>query len=272
MEILSNRENKQIFLMKCLEEVAQEENFPLIDLEEKYKPYFVSFESSDGDRCVDDRYILTGLSEQYPYDKTQNSGYKGIALPGGTFGFIDALRYVTEMREDEAQNLVMQVYQENKWLIGDHIDDEHGQISDPEILKQRNQGCGDQDKKRAGLIPMLKDIVTSDDVDSRFIWIRNKGFLPVLAGEHRAKIAIVNLKEGETYCNEKAVKDDNYAFNFDLAEVEKRAAVFGQALEDQDKLSGEKNQFIEEIVRAVLRNYFQTLKALNGPAEIQVRK
>lgn len=239
-------------LKSILVQVAQEEGFTLNPIEPEYNQYYIRVDQTQGDRCVDDRSMLK--IPGYPYSEGK---YTGIMLPGGTLGLIDALRYSAKISESEARQKIGKTYQQNSWRIGGHIDDEHGHIKDVEVLKTRNNGCGDQDKKRTGKIPMFKDIISPSEVDSRFVWIRENGFLPALGGEHTASAAAVNLIPDTTYNNQAAVPADRAVFNADLWAMAQRAGKLNQS---------------EDFIKAVIRNYCQTLKALTPIKELQLRE
>lgn len=260
-------------LLERIKIIAEELEFSFREtIDDKYEN-FIKANLTQGDRCVDDRAVCQ--LEGYPY---ADGEYTGMQIAGGTFGLIDCLRYVAkdslnqELGEHEARNLIVKVYNEKDWKIGDHIDDDHGQMTDIDQLKTRKKGCGDQDKKRAGKVLMFRDIVTSEDIDGRFDWAReNNYYLPVLEGGHHAKAALINLVADQTYDNEKAVEDNNHAFNCDLWVVEQRAEALFDALGNKVGNTS-KEEFIAHMENAVLMNYFQTLRALEGPREIQIRQ
>lgn len=263
-------------LFSFLNQVAQEEGFAV---NEERRAEFIHFyhdaDETQGDRCVDDRTPkLEFTAGQYPYASGE---YTGIQLPGGTFGIIDSLRYVVRSLSDEqARVLIYAVYQSNHWRFGDHIDDDHGQITDALSLQSRNLGCGDQDKKREGMIPMFQGLVQPEDVDGRFAYIREiGGYLPVLTGGHHPQAALVNLQREKTYNNQEASVKDKMAFNLDLWALEKRARAIYQALTEAKFLNSTEvllKQFTEDFIKAVLRNYLQTLSALGQRKEIVLIK
>ncbi len=262
--------NPQYFY-KLLQEVLKEEEFSLFSLkeiEQRYAQYYIKVDPTQGDRCVDDRFILENLGEEYSYDKGK---YTGRQFPGGTFGIIGVLRVLTGLNEEQVRKLVLQVYEENGWQIGDHIDDDHNQITDVEILDLRNRGCGHEDKIREGALPLYQKIVTSQEVDKRFEWIRKQGgYLPVLTGNHLAEAAGVNLIANETFGNKEAVSNKDHFFNCDLATVAEVAQKLYQPISNESWFSGDKQIFVDKFIKTVTRDYLQTLAALSEIREIQV--
>jgi len=264
---MKNQEKKQTKkLLKKLQRVVKELNsnnkfnFQIQSIEEKFKKYYIPVDRKQGDRCVDDR--ADKPFAKYPYDQGK---YNGRQFAGGTFGIIGALRATTEINENDARDLVKEIYDQQGWKIGDHIDDEHGQITDPKQLQQRNKGCGNQDAIKKGDVPMYA-FVTAGEVKDRFKWIRNiNGYLPVLTGGHEAQGAAVNLTKGTTFGTVQAVDENQSLFNLDLAEAYQIAEVFSSEVKKTEQ------QFIEDFTEAVITDYLQTLAALNGPTQIQYR-
>jgi len=265
------KRNERIPLRKALLErfqnIAEELGFTSKEMEQKFKKHYADVDKTQGDRCVDDR--KTQIFENYSYDKGK---YNGRQFAGGTFGIIGALRIAAEMNENEARTFVKDVYHQQGWQIGDHIDDEHGHITDPKKLLQRNKGCGNQDKIRDGEIPMYSSIVSPEDVDDRFNWIKDiDGYLPVLTGEHEPQGAGINLVENTTFNTNKAVKNQESIFNLDLAEAHHIGQVFYNEMDEEFKQKTEKGDFVNSFVDATIRDYLETLSALCDIREIQYR-
>lgn len=253
-------------LLTELQQLADELGFTVKEMKSNLSNHYIPVDSSQGDRCVDDRRDKP--IDNYPYDQGE---YNGRQFPGGTFGIIGALRVVTGMKEKEAQDLVVRAYRKRGWKIGDHIDDEHGQITDLEKLEKRTKGCGNQDAIRAGKVGIYS-FVAPEEVDSRFELIkRERGYLPVLTGEHEAVGAGINLKKGTTFNPKSAVPKKESIFNLDLLEVEGVAKELWQELDSRQKQDQTEESFVSSFLRTVIKDYLQTLAALNGPREIQYR-
>jgi hypothetical protein len=268
IEPVKKQQALQAYLLEHLQTVTEAEGFSVTELGKQFKEYYTSVDRTQGDRCVDGRTP----KKVDGYDFADGS-FNGRQFAGGTFGIIGALRSTTDRNEDEARAFVKRVYEKNGWRIGDHIDDDHGSINDTEILKTRNMGCGNQDKIREGAIPMYAEGqvgVTPEEVDDRFTWLRKiNGYLPVLKGEHEEKGAAVNLFLGKTFNTEKAVEQNKSIFNLDLAEAHYIAQTFYKEMESNSDGAGAKDQFVQDFINAVIRDYLQTLAALTEGREIQ---
>lgn len=244
--------------------IAKVEGLTTKNLEERYFSYFVSGKTEDPDRCIDDR-PKAYFGSFYPFDKAATT-YFGLQLPGATFGFIDSLRLVTKKSEAEARVFLKSVYDQNHWQIAIHIDDEQGQNRDPSLLKHRDLGCNDQEKKMTGAVPLFAALITREEVASRFTWARRVGSLPVLSSHHEAQSALVNLDPDLTFDTMRATSEKSPAYNLDLGAVEQRVAIFAQALGSEAGIN-----FGEQMVSTIFQNYLQTLKACTGIKEIQIK-
>jgi len=267
-EIIIQDEQQQRLFQQA-EKTLRQEGFERTPLEEKIESFFTS-DNNAGVRCVDGRGRLLKFSDGTPIEYTGT--YLGPQLPGGVNSIIGVTRLLTSVVENEAQELTLRALQGLGIKPGNHIDDAHGTIQTQEELETRTSGCGNQDQIAKGGLPMYKGTVTASDVISRVKWLRDiGGSLPVLTGDHQERAATLNLVSETTFNTQKAVTDGSSIFNADLPIIPSFAkAVFDQ-LPTQRQKGRSRGLFADQMVEEVVRDYAQTLIALNGPRTMQIR-
>jgi hypothetical protein len=137
-------------------------------------------------RCVDEREATV------PSD--------GVAIPGATDGLLDAIKFLKNVDEATARQLIIST----KLPIAGHIDEHHGP-----------KGCGyrklvETEHKTVG----APEAVSADD---RLAWITQEhGEILTLLGDHHPTAAVINYREGTTIDTKKATTDGQGIFNFDI--------------------------------------------------------
>ena len=259
-------------LLEIVSLVAKEEGFTIESLEQRFSKYYVPVDNKSGRRCVDGRKPLEFYGDGKVTDYKDNS-YTGSQLAGGSAGEVSALRLVTGLSENEAQEVVMTTDYKQGFRLGNHNDNKHGKITSELELSQRIDGCGDQDKSSQGALPMYESLKLDQEVkQARVNWIKEKGGLYLtLGGSHEEKAAVINLTDGITFDTKQAVLAEESVFNQDVREAWKLAPELFQELPLEVKEKIKEADFQYQMTEALIRNYLQTLKALNGPNKLQIK-
>lgn len=152
-------------------------------------------------RCVDERP-----------EKTQDTkDEKGVQLPGACYGILDAIKTITNCKEEEARKKAKDAH--IPWSI--HDDEHHGAL-----------GCG-----YGKLVQTESETVLAPEavaVAERFAFVSAQPIHEILTliGDHNPKYAIINYREGTTIHSPKAVEAGVGSFNFDYW----AAVAFGKQL------------------------------------------
>lgn len=137
-------------------------------------------------RCVDERIAK---------DTVNN----GVAVPGATYGIIDAIKMLASVDEETAWTIA----REAKIPINGHTDEHHGA-----------QGCGYG--KLVELEPGTVLAYESVPAENRKARIeQGNGEILTLLGDHHPTEAIVNYKEGTTIDTKRATEGGRGIFCFD---------------------------------------------------------
>jgi len=244
--------------------VVEEEGFKTEILPNDFEKYYVSIDHQSGRRCVDGRQPIT----EYQNEATEyaDNNYTGGQFAGGSNGELGALRVVTGLGEDEARGVLTRVCSKRGIRLGNHNDDGHGEIKEKEELSNRTKGCGNQDKLAEGELPMYEDLGINKAIQiARIDWIKEQGGLfPALAGSHEEKGTGINLAGGTTFDTKTAVNEESSIFNLDVRQMYEFAPDIYEELPDEVKRQIKTEDFRKQMVKAVVRDYLQTLKALGG--------
>ena len=140
-------------------------------------------------RCVDERP-----------EKIKKTGEKGVQFPGGYYGIIDAIKYLTGCTEEEARMRA----QKANIPLGIHDDEHHGAL-----------GCGYG--KLVQTEPATVLAPEAVDVHDRFAYVNAQEGSEVLTltGDHNPIYAVVNYQEGTTVNSPAAVAAGVGSFNYD---------------------------------------------------------
>ena len=255
-------------LREIVERVAEEEGFKVETLPSEYEPFYTQVLPT-GHRCVDGRAVKPEMGARSDPEFGAEQ-YKGMQLSGGSLGVVNAVRLVSALDEKQAREVVKAAADQLRQRLGDHIDDKHGHLDGPQ-LKERFEGCGNQDAIAAGKLPMYKGIEI--DVADRMRWLEESGgVVAVLTGDHQEQLAAVNLVPETTFDTCQAVSEGKSTFNADLPEVWQFAGAMYEQLPDSARQEWSQEEFQQAIVEAVMRDYLQTLKALGALRTVYIRE
>lgn len=258
-------------LQEIIDIVAQKEGFQVEILPEEYIAYYVGVNNGSGHRCVDGRAVLEQAGEEAT--GFSNEAYNGAQFPGGTCGVIGAIRVVLDMSETEARSLAKGTCDKHGISMGDHTDDDHGRITNLAELVIRTAGCGNQDAGEMGRIPMYEEIYYDGLVADRITWLReNGGSVPPLSGNHFENLPAINLDPNITFGNRGAVLEGKSVFNLDLATLYNLAGLLYDDRNAQENDVDGRSDFQDAIAHEVVRDYFQTLTALDGGNKVFVKE
>lgn len=275
--VLQEELSLQRHLRKLVDLVVEEEGFSVEKLPTKFEQYYFLTDSSSGRRCVDGRKPRETYSNGSVIKFTEYADnlYNGSQFAGGSNGELGALMVVTELKEGVAKSVIFKACQNNNVRLGNHNDDNHGEIKDKIALGDRKNGCGKEDKQAEGKLLMYKNIETGEDVkESRIQWIKkNDGLYPALTGSHNESKdgAGINFKKRTTFNTKQAVDEENSIFNLDVREMYEFAPQIYEELSENIKKEMSMKDFRDEMVKAVVKDYLQTLGALGGPNVVWIR-
>lgn len=250
--------------LEITNEIAEREGFEVLPLPREHEQYYYDLNPEEADRCVDDRPPKNG-----------EDSYNGMQLAAGTLAKVDSFRYVTGANEQRGREKIFRLYQNKGYRIGDHIDDQHGEITDPDKLLGRKDGCGKLRVLSEGKVKIYKDLGVDKDVaHGRIDWVRINGNVVTLTDIHSAAGAVANLVESTTLNTRKAFEDGNAMFSGDFVESARRSGELYDILssEGSDEIKGiEIEEFVEKMFRAEITDYLQTLRALDYEGPLWVR-
>ncbi|MFH0749764.1 MAG: cadmium-containing carbonic anhydrase [Candidatus Gottesmanbacteria bacterium] len=172
-------------------------------------------------RCVDERVADTAKHD-------------GIAVPGGTEGIIDTIKFLKQVDEETAWKFAVDA----GIPMGGHIDEHHG-----------SKGCGY--RKLVETEPETVLAVESVAAETRKATLENAhGEITTLLGDHQPTEAIINYCEGTTIDTKKAIGENRGIFDLDA-----------WALSDMaEKLGIEKTEFVSHMTDV----YKKTVTKLTG--------
>jgi hypothetical protein len=251
-----------------LENELNASGFELLILPKIYKRYFIKISRIYADRCVDGRSVvekdsngtLTGFS---------NENYLGPQFPGGTLGILDTTILITKIDEKHARDLLIKAYHTCGFLMGGHIDDDHGKITKKSNLLKRLSGCGNQKSAQQKKIHMLSGIFEQKGLsENRIAWLRkNKAEVPPLAGDHSENLSSISFSIEKVFDTANANLKKRSIFNLDIVHAQVRAAAIYDEL-NNSQVQIVKDKFVEKFTSLVIRNYLQTIVALGGEKSI----
>jgi len=138
-------------------------------------------------RCVDER-------------EAKNAKNNGAAIPGGTNGIIDTIKFLNHVDEDAAWQLAIDA----GIPMGGHIDEHHKAL-----------GCGYE--RLVEQKPESVGAVESIPAQQRKARIENAhGEILTLLGDHHPTEAIINYRAGTTIDTRKATGDGRGIFDLDI--------------------------------------------------------
>ena len=180
--------------------------------------------------CMDERPSLTSdkITGYADYFTTRNLETPKPAMVGGAAGWVTYF-ILTGQSVDQAVKSTKQLYQQMSW--GDmevHIDDEHGEVTDLEQLRERKKGCGflrvindvvritQQLLKEGNFITDKNISLQGDDIFTQLVAAGSK--VVALTGHHKtdnyeARV-VVNSVNGMTL-NRDRIYDTSPAFLWD---------------------------------------------------------